>query len=210
MDEPSRLKLVALDQNGIEVGKPWVVHAGRDDKQRPGDDHFVRRFVARQSAFGCVSVGDCSGASFVSEALVQLRDALDPHDDAQRVPAAAATLRLTWNRLPAAAYEVPVTQQSDCNAPAYGFDVSLEDIGSPANHHYYVPGEQVSLRVTFRDGEGNRLHPVGQLPSYGEFVTGQVHSGLRYLDLSVQTRLYYALKHRESNLLAVCPDPLTS
>jgi hypothetical protein len=63
------------------------------------------------------------------------------------------------------------------------------------------------VRVTFTDGSGRRLHPQGQLPSYGAFVTGQVQSGLRYLDLAVQTRLYYALKHRESNLLAVLSGP---
>jgi hypothetical protein len=207
MNEPSQLKVVAVDASGTEVGKPWLAHAGRDDKQQPGDDDFVRRFVARQSAFGCAAVGDCTGASFVSEALVQLRDALDPNDGDHRVPASAAALRLTWNRLPSASYEVPVARQSAWGVPAYGFDVSLEAVGSPANHHYYVPGEQVSLRVTFRDGEGQRLHPLGQLPSYGEFVAGQVQSGLRYLDLSLQTRLYYALKHRESNLLAVLSGP---
>lgn len=207
MNEPSQLKVVAVDENGTELGKPWLVRAGRDDTQRPSDDHFVRRFVARQSAFGCASVGDCAGASFVSEALVQLRGALDPEDDAHRVPPAAAALRLSWNRLPSASFEVPVIRQPACDALAYGFDVSLEEVGSPAHHDYYAPGEQVSLRVTFRDGAGNRLHPAGQLPSYGEFVTGQVQSGLRYLDLSVQTRLYYALKHRESNLLAVLSGP---
>ena len=73
MNEPSQLKVVAVDENGTELGKPWLARAGRDDKQRPSDDHFVRRFVARQSAFGCASVGDCTGASFVSEALVQPR-----------------------------------------------------------------------------------------------------------------------------------------
>jgi hypothetical protein len=208
MNEPSQLKLVALDASGTEVGRPWLAHAGRDDKFRPGDDDFVRRFVARQSAFGCTSVGNCSGAAFVSEALVQLRDALNPLDGAHRVHSSAAALRLTWNLLPSASYEVTVTQQSpSCDTPAYGFAVGLEPVGSPANHHYYVAGEQVSIRVTFRDGKGRRLHPEGQLPSYGDFVAGQVQSGLRYLDLSVQTRLYYALKHRESNLLAVLSGP---
>jgi hypothetical protein len=207
MNEPSKLKVVAVDDNGTELGKPWLAHAGRDDTQRPSDDHFVRRFVARQSAFGCASVGDCAGASFVSEALVQLRGALDPDDSAHRVPPATAALRLSWNRLPSASFEVPVIRQPACDALAYGFDVSLEVIGSPANNRYYAPGEQVSLRVNFRDGKGQRLHPVGQLPSYGAFVAGQVQSGLRYLDLSIQTRLYYALKHRESNMLAVLSGP---
>jgi hypothetical protein len=38
-------------------------------------------------------------------------------------------------------------------------------------------------------------------------VSGQVASGLRYLDLQEQTRLYYALKHRESNVLAMLSGP---
>lgn len=208
MNEPSQLKVVALDATGAEVGQAWVLQAGSDDEITPSDDVFVRRFVARQSAFGCAGVGDCSGASFVSEALVQARDALEPEDGAHRVHSSATALRLSWNRLPSVSYEVAVTQQSSaCDAPGYGFQVRLQAVGSPANDHYYVPGEQVSVRVSFLDGRGRRLHPLGQLPSYGDFVTGQVQSGLRYLDLSVQTRLYYALKHRESNLLAVLSGP---
>jgi hypothetical protein len=31
---------------------------------------------------------------------------------------------------------------------------------------------------------------VGELPSYADYASGQVASGLRYLDLSIQTRLY--------------------
>src|SRR5262249_37417855 len=65
----------------------------------------------------------------------------------------------------------------------------------------------VSFRVTFRDREGHRLHPEGQLPTYESFVSGQTTSGLRYLDLQLQTRLYYALKHRESNLFVVLSGP---
>ncbi|HEY6079974.1 MAG TPA: hypothetical protein VIW29_14270 [Polyangiaceae bacterium] len=208
MEQPSQFELVALSASGAAVGQPWVTQAGRDDRLDGGDDTFVRRFVARQSAFGCSSVGNCAGASFVAEGLVQVRDALDPEHEARRVPSNAVALRLTWNRLPGVSYEVSIAQQpTSCTQPSYGFQVSLEPAGAPANGHYYAPGEQVSLRVTFRDGQGTRLHPEGQLPTYGEFVAGQVDSGLRYLDLSLQTRLFYALKHRESNLLAVLSGP---
>jgi hypothetical protein len=208
MEQPSELKIVAVNGSGAPVGQPWALQAGRDDKLSNGDDFFVRRFVARQSAFGCAAVGDCAGASFVVEGLLQLRDALDAANQAHPVHSSAVALSLSWNRLPSASYVVPIAQEpADCDAPGYGFQVQLEPVGSPVNHHYYAPGEQVSVRVTFRDGAGRRLHPQGQLPSYGDFVSGQVQSGLRYLDLSAQTRLYYALKHRESNLLAVLSGP---
>lgn len=205
MEAPSQLRVVAVDDAGQELGAPLIAHAGRDDRSSPGDDGFVRRFVARQSAFGCASPGDCSAAVFVSEALIQLRDALEPTADARSIPDGASALRLTWSQLEAASFEVALAPATA--ALSYGFDVALEPLGSPANGQYYVPGETVSFRVTFRDGDGNRLHPQGQLPSYGEFVSGQVESGLRYLDLQTQTRLYYALKHRESNLLAVLSGP---
>jgi hypothetical protein len=208
MERPSTFTLRALNANGNPVGSPWVVQAGRDDRQRPGDDAFVRRFVARQSAFGCASVGDCSGATYLAEALVQLRDALDPEAGALSVPASAAQLQLSWSRLPGQDYVVDVEQvpapQSDFD---YGFQVALDEASSPANGLFYAPGESVSFQISFRDGAGNRLSPPGQLPTYAEFASGQVESGLRYLDLGLQTRLYYALKHRESNLLFVLSGP---
>jgi hypothetical protein len=208
MEKSSQLELVALDAAGHEVGCAWVAHAGRDDAFRPSDDGFVRRFVARQLAIGCASVGDCSGASFVSEGLIQFRDALDPQREAHPVDPSARALRLTWTQLPSVSYEVPITRVPAHSEPlGYGFDVGLSPIGAPANGLYYLPGESVAFRVTFRDGEGHRLHPEGELPTYGDFFFGEVESGLRYLDLQEQTRLYYALKHRESNLLAMLSGP---
>jgi hypothetical protein len=208
MEAPSVFKVRAVTASGRPSGAPWVVHAGRDDRLGPNDDMFVRRFVARQTALGCPSVGDCSGAVFISEGLVQVRGNLTPEKDARPVPKSAAALEVTWNRLPGATFSVPVTQVPSADAEfAYGFDVELSPVSTPANGQFYVPGESVSFRVTFRDGAGQRLHPEGQLPTYGEFVSGQVTSGLRYLDLALPTRLYYALKHRESNLLAVLSGP---
>jgi hypothetical protein len=208
MEQPSQLEVTALDSHGSARGSRWVARAGRDDRQTSSDSAFVRRFVARQSAFGCASVGDCSGASFVAEGLVQLRDALNPGRDAHAVPATATSLKLTFSQLPFASYTAPLTQTPEGpNGLGYGFGVELSPVSTPANGQYYVAGEAVTLRVTFRDGTGHRLHPQGQLPSYADYVSGQVSSGLRYLDLGEQTRLYYALKHRESNLLAMLSGP---
>ena len=209
MDRPSTFRLRALDQNGNPLGTPWVVRAGRDARLGPNDDAFVRRFVARQSAFGCASVGDCSGAtSFTAQALVQLRDALDPVADARRVPAETRELRLLWDRLPEQEYVVEVERESAQEAELdYGFSVEIEPASTPANGSFYTPGEAASFRMVFRDGQGHRLSPPGELPTYADYVNGDVESGLRYLDQSITTRLYYALKHRESNLLFVLSGP---
>jgi hypothetical protein len=209
MEQPSVFRIRALNQNGTPLGAPWVVRAGRDDRRRPGDDAFVRRFVARQSAFGCASIGDCSGATgFNAEVLVQVRDALHPVAGQQVVPAAARQLRASWNRLPAQEYVVQIEREP---APAadfdYGFQVAIEAASTPANGSFYLPGESASFRMVFRDGQGNRLSPPGELPTYADYVNGDVESGLRYLDQTLQTRLYYALKHRESNLLFVVSGP---
>lgn len=209
MERQSTFRLRALNQNGNPIGAPWVVRAGRDDRLRPSDGAFVRRFVARQSALGCTSPGDCSGATqFTAQALVQVRDALDPAGGSHSVPAAARELRLLWNQLPEQEYVVQVERESVPQAGFdYGFQVAIEPASSPANGTYYEPGETASFRMVFRDGQGNRLHPPGELPTYADYVNGDVESGLRYLDQSIQTRLYYALKHRESNLLFVLSGP---
>jgi hypothetical protein len=208
MIQPSTFKLSAVGEHGNPLGPPWVVDAGRDDRRRPADDVFVRRFVARQSAFGCPGIGDCAGATYLAEALVQLRDALDPETEARRIPPGARALHLSWNRLPGAEYVVEVERVSEADAGFdYGFRVGIERASAPANGLFYEPGETVSFRVSFRDGSGHPLSPPGELPSYASFATGEVESGLRYLDLTIQSRLYYALKHRESNVLFVLSGP---
>jgi predicted CXXCH cytochrome family protein len=208
MEASSKFSVVALDAHGHEVGPELVAHAGRDDKREGQDDGFTRRFSARQIATGCASVGDCSAATFSCEALIQLRDALHPERDARTIPASAASLRLTFEPLPHNHYDVALTHvAAGGTAFGYGFSVGVEPAGAPANHAFYVPGESVAFRVTFRDGQGNRLYPEGALPTFGAALSGQDEAGLRYLNFPLQTRLYYALKHRESNLLMVLSGP---
>ena len=208
MESSSVFTVEAIGPGGSPIGAPWVVHAGRDDRQLGSDDTFTRRFSARQVALGCASVGDCSGASFIAEALVQVRDALHPLADARIVPPAAQSLRVSWNRLPAISFDVDVEREPASEADfGAGFQVQLAPTAPPSNGQYYAPGESVSFRVSFLDGSGQRLHPVGSLPTYADFASGQVASGLRYLDLTLLTRLYYSLKHRESNLFVVLSGP---
>ncbi len=208
MERRSVFTIEAVGPNGATLGVPWVVRAGRDDVQRPSDDLFIRRFDARQLAFGCASIGNCAGASFVAEALVQVRGALHPVADARVVPPRTAELRVSWNRLPNLDFTVDVERVAPSQVEFDdGFQVSLQPVSAPANGTHYEPGESVAFQVTFRDGSGQRLHPPGELPTYAEYAAGQVESGLRYLDLTLQTRLYYALKHRESNMLLVLSGP---
>ncbi len=208
MEASSAFSVVALDASGREVGSPLVARAGKDDQRTPQDDGFTRRFSARQIATGCASVGDCSGATFSTEALIQLRDALHPERDARVIPALASTLRLTFDQLPHQHYDVALTHAAASSVPFdYGFSVSLQPVAGPANHSFYVPGESASFRVTFKDGQGTRLYQPGALPAYNAVMSGQDQGGLRYLNLGLQTRLYYALKHRESNLLMVLSGP---
>ncbi|MEP7049100.1 MAG: hypothetical protein ABJB12_02055 [Pseudomonadota bacterium] len=208
MEAKSVFKVVALDAHGHPVGPELAAHAGSDDHRSAQDDEFTRRFSARQIASGCVGIGDCAAATFTCEALIQVRDALHPERDARVIPASATRLRLVFGELPSHPYDIDVTHASPVTEPfGYGFSVALQPVGAPANHHFYVPGESASFRVTFRDGQGNRLYPEGALPTFAAALSGQDAAGLRYLNLPLQTRLYYALKHRESNLLMVLSGP---
>ena len=208
MEKSATFSVTALDAQGHEIGPELVAHAGTDDRFKSEDDGFTRRFNARQLATGCASVGNCAGATFTAEALIQFRDALHPEQDARTLPASAASLRLEFDQLPHHHYDVGLSHLAPHSEPfGYGFGVALEPAGAPANGSYYQPGEAASFRVTFRDGQGNRLHPLGSLPTYGAVLSGQDESGLRYLNLQLPTRLYYALKHREANLLTVLSGP---
>src|SRR5262249_49937364 len=103
---------------------------------------------------------------------------------------------------------VEIAQASPSDFPfGYGLQVSLAPVSTPANGSFYAPGEAVSFRVAYRDGQGNRLHPLGSLPTYGQFLRGEVASGLRYHDFSLSPTLYYALKHRESNMERALSGP---
>src|SRR5262245_53591860 len=168
MEGESAFGIVPTDDAGRAVGLPLIARAGRDDRVRPTDDGFVRRFVARQIAFGCPSRGDVTGATFVAQGLVQLRHARHADGEARRIPAAATRLRLGWSAQPQAARTVTVHRApASAFSYGYGFQPALETINPPANGRYYQPGETVRFQVAFRDGGGNRLHPVGSLPTYG-------------------------------------------
>lgn len=208
MERPSIFVAIPTDDSGAPVGLPLLFNAGIDDHWSELDDGFVRRFVARQIATGCRAVGDCAGATFTAQGLAQARDALRADKRGLVIPAAATRLALKWSENPAASRVVALSHAPRSATPFdYGFRVSLDPVSNPANGSYFMPGENVSFRVTFSDGSGNRLHPPGSLPTFGQFVRGEVTSGLRYHDFSISPTLYYALKHRESNMLRALAGP---
>ncbi len=135
-----------------------TVEAGSDDRPNGKDDFFVRRFVARQIATGCKKKGDCTNAKFISQQLVQLRYNRNGPARAIVLPPLTGALEVEWSQNPGSPYTVAVKHADANSVPyGYGFQVSLEAASPPANQRYFVPGEAVKLRATFRDGQGRRL-----------------------------------------------------
>ena len=210
MGKQSTFTITPVDDRNRPVGDPIVADAGKDDKLQSSDDAFVRRFDARQITRGCPDIGDCTGAtSFTAQGLVQLRDALHAKRRAERIPANAKKLQLRWSEDPRNDRYVPIVRKRSSDTPyRYGLEITVDELTRPANRKFYVAGEQIDFRITYRDGDGRRLHPQGQLPSYVEFATDQVASGIRYYDGFQQLlTLYYALKHREGNTIWAFSGP---
>lgn len=204
MERESIFALVPVNDRGIPVGVPILEIAGSDDKLRPSDDGFVRRFGARQITRGCRAIGDCTGASsFTAQALVQVRNAQNASARAQKIPSNATQLELIWTEQLLKSRKVPIHHRSFATTPyRYGFALGLELTHPPANGQFFVAGEAVDFRITYKDGAGNRLHAPGSLPAYADFATDSIASGIRYYDGFQQLlTLYYALKHREGNTL---------
>ncbi len=210
MIQESHFQLIPIDGNGTLLGNPILASAGSDDRWKHEDDGFVRRFVVRQIAAGCRAVGDCATATFTAQALVQFRDALHAEKKARPIPPHATALKLEWSENKSNSHVVHVNHSARSSFPfGYGFSASIEPASPPSNGHFFLAGDKVTFRVTFRDGQGNRLHPLGSLPTYGQFVRGEISSGLRYFDgFRLSPTLYYALKHREANTSATLSGPV--
>ncbi len=200
MKSLSAFVVTPLNGHNVPVGLPLFANAGIDEDRAITDDGFVRRFVARQIATGCPAVNNCTGATFVAQGLVQWRHNLHAADRAVTIPASAAKLRLIWSEQPTVSRDIAVTHVPPSAFPfGYGFVPSLAAVNPPANGQYYQRGEQVKIQLTLQDGQGNRIYPPGSLPTLADVVSGADPGGLRYDNASLQTTLYYALKHREAN-----------
>src|SRR2546428_13710053 len=135
------------------------------------DDFCVRRFAVRQIATGCRKVGDCTGARFVSQQLLQVRHNRNAGNRTVLFPPETAGLQLEWNQNRSSHYTVAVKHASPQSMPyGYGFHVELSVVSAPKNGRLYMPGEAEKLQLTFLGGKGNRLHPAGSLPTYGQFI----------------------------------------
>lgn len=196
----SSFLLLPLNNNNFPVGLPLPAIAGFDENRTQVDDGFVRRFIVRTIATGCPAVGNCTGATFVAQALVQWRHNLNAEDRDLNIPQSATKFRLIWSEQPALVRDVAITRlPSSSFSFGYGFVPSLSTVNPPANGQFYQPGETVQIRVTLRDGQGNLLNPIGSMPTLSDVLTGADQTGIRYFNPTLSPTLYYALKHREAN-----------
>jgi hypothetical protein len=209
MEQPSHFTVTPVNAQGQPVGPPLLAQAGKDDQWQSGNDGFVRRFVVRQIVRGCADLDDCTGAtSFTVQGLVQLRDALHPAKRAVVIPPPATALRLAWSADPHTVRTVALSHSDLADWEfGYGLQLALEVLNTPPRG-YFLASETVQLRLTYLDGQGQRLHAAGELPTFGQFMAGTVASGIRYFDgLALFPSTYYALKHREGNTTVTFSGP---
>ena len=216
MNLPSSFFIEQLDASGRPSGASLFVDSALEFLRTPNDSFFVRRMRAIQWANNCstgpsnaLPQGDCSTANnFTEEALVELRYSEGPLPNMQ-IGANTTQLRFVWSLRPDKPYVIPVTQV--VNPPLdYGFSLELAPVTPTAPDGTYAPGQQVSFQVTLRDGSGNRLHPVGQLPSYLDYLSGDTNGIQYYRFFQEQYATYYRRKHHEHHLIVGIQGPAQS
>ncbi|MFQ5655499.1 MAG: hypothetical protein ACE5GW_12310 [Planctomycetota bacterium] len=203
MGERHIFTVTVLDAAGNILSGPMELTSFEAGEPRPQDAFATRRFGAVTSAHGAPAVGDTTGATFTAQGLVQLRNGATEASPF-RIPLAARILRVEWDHLPGQPLEVALSPVPAA-AWDYGFQIDAEP-APPLLGSWYRPGETIAVEVAFRDGSGKRLHAAGSLPTYEEFITGQVESGLRYYDF-FPAIVFYRDKNREGVLLAALVGP---
>ncbi|WP_309890995.1 cytochrome c3 family protein [Archangium sp.] len=198
MEQPSVFTLQPVDAEGRSTGRALTFHLGSDDKRKSNDDFFVRRLRAIQWANDC-GPKDCAGATrFTEEALVEVRNARSGYKTFSFSPDTRA-LHLRWSARAGAPYVIPVEQVQNPTWD-YGFAIDIKPLTAPRADGTYAPGSAVTFQMTLKDGAGKRLHPEGSLPTYFEFLSGQIESGIQYYrGFSDPSATYYRRKHRERN-----------
>ncbi|MBY0373271.1 MAG: hypothetical protein K2Q23_04705, partial [Bryobacteraceae bacterium] len=193
MKRPSTFLLTPVDVSGVPTTTPMPIVAGDDESRQVGDDGWVRRFVARQIGGPCPKQGDCTGASFTAQALVQWRFAQDVARVGRPVPPSTRQFRLFWSEQPGRTRSVDVRFEAEDKIPyGYGLQPRLEVASRPRNGLFFQPGEDVTVRMTLLDAAGRRLHEPGTLPSYGQFLRGEIPSGIQYFNFTRTSQTYYA------------------
>ncbi|HTM22821.1 MAG TPA: cytochrome c3 family protein [Kofleriaceae bacterium] len=183
---------IALGDDGVTIrftdsaDPPTVLVAG---------DRWVVR--CQDGVVGPALAGTPARFSALAESRLQFPRA----DDAPvfELPEATTELRLTWDALPAQPWTIPVTF-TDGSGPDYGLEPELA-LSAPADGAVYAPGESVEAVITLRDGDGQRLHPEGALPTYRQFVDGE-SAGIQYYRLGVAPGDYFFTEYR-LNILRV-------
>jgi predicted CXXCH cytochrome family protein len=209
MNDQSFFVVVQVDASGQLTWIPSILFSGRDDRRHVTDSFFGRRFRAIQWVNDCATPSNCAGATrFQEEALVELRYAHHPGLAFPLMPNTTA-LKVYWSKRPAP-YTIPVTQV-ETPPYAYGFGIDVEPITPPGPDGTYAQGSQVTFRLTLKDGAGNRLHPVGSLPTYNEAIFGPNPAGIQYYRAFFDpTTTYYRRKHKERMLMADFIGPAQS
>lgn len=210
MEQPSVILVQPVDSRGRPTGRTIPLQIGSDDRVRGNDDFFIRRLRAVQYVNDCPALPACAGAhSFSEEGVVELRKARTGATSFTLSPDTAA-LRVSWTARDGAPYLIPV-QQVESPRYAYGFSIDIKAVTPPSADGTYAPGSRVTFQMTLRDGAGNRLHPVGSLPTYNEVVFGQNEAGIQYYrGFFEHTATYYLRKHRERMLATSIIGPVQS
>lgn len=207
IEEPSFFVIEQVDSAGHDTSLPVIVGTGLEHQRLPWDNFFVRRLRSIQWTYDCPTSTDCSGAThFGEEALVELRNAMFPGPTFKMRPETVG-LRVTWSANPTKRYSIPVHQVENPNWD-YGFDMDLVAVTPPGPGGTYAPGQSVTFQFTLKDGSGKRLHDPGSMPSYSDFLSGNVPSGIQYWRGPVEPfATYYRRKHREKQLLLAVMGP---
>lgn len=208
MEKPSFFLIEQIDSHGHITTLPLLAGTGLENLSTPLDSFFVRRLRAIQWTHDCVAPGNCEGASaFSEEALVELRYANGPLPNFVLQPNTTA-LRIHWTLKPTKPYIIPVQQIANPEWD-YGFKMDLVALTPPGPNGAYAPGQSVTFQFTLKDGSGKRLHAPGVMPSYNDFLAGNVDSGIQYWrGFNEPYATYYRRKHREKQLNLAIMGPV--
>ncbi|HEX3763420.1 MAG TPA: hypothetical protein VHW23_32215 [Kofleriaceae bacterium] len=207
MDDRTAFTIEQLDAAGRRVGPSLAVDTGREFQRSDRDDFFVRRLRAIQWTNDCTSSSDCShAASFMEEALVELRDA-GGATPSVTLDAATTQLRVTWNAHHDHPYTIPVEQVANPTWD-YGFVIDLAVTTPPGPRGVYTPGQILEVKFTLRDGAGTPLHPPGVLPTFLDYLSGNDPPGIDYWNVNEKVMTYYRRKHKEKQMVIAIDGPL--
>lgn len=207
MDQPSAFVIEQLDAHGKVTDAPLVIDTGLEYLRTPIDSFFTRRLRAIQWTYDCPAAQDCTGAkSFGEEALVELRYSNGPVPGLQ-FKSNTTQLRVVWSLKPTKPYIIPVEQVENPEWD-YGFGIDVKAVTPPGNANgTFAPGQDVTFEFTLRDGSGKPLNPDGALPSFADYLTGDVPNGVQYWNLSEPYVTYYRRKHKERQMFASINGP---